>query len=407
MFQQSQPQKFGTLLGSTTAPPGGLFGASTQQPQQSAPTGGLFGASTQQQAVPTGSLFGGTAQQPQQRQTGSLFGGTLAGTAAGGAPAPAGSLFGGTQLGASQQQQQQQQPQQSLFGGLLPQPPPQAQQSQPSGLPPLRASALGVSLDKPAGPREKPTLEQIALLYRKWDANDAACAFEGYTYNRVEKEEVIKYTPTQDEDPVKWEEALANRPNAETAPFLLRGFQAIHIRIQIQDNAVNLLTKKLHEINNHLKFLMQNHDLKFQVRCNEARNRHNAFTQRVVKLAAKVQILRNRGYAMDSTEEELRKKLQELEKKAFDPILGGRQEEIWARMSAARARAQILQSESEKLGQATQTQDGSVLNEADQKQLRQLLEGYDSQLAHLKKEIDGIRKDYEEWEVAQKPAPAK
>ncbi|KAF2811849.1 uncharacterized protein BDZ99DRAFT_487408 [Mytilinidion resinicola] len=404
MFQQSQPQKFGTLLGSTTAPTGGLFGASTQQPQQPAPSGSLFGGSTQQPAA-TGSLFGGSIQQPQ-RQTGNLFGGTLGGTAAGGAAAPAGSLFGGSQLGASQQQQQQQQPQQSLFGGLLPQPQPQAQQSQQSGLPPLRASALGVSLDKPAGPREKPTLEQVALLYKKWNANDAACAFEGYTYNQVGPD-AIKYEPGPDEDPVKWDEALAKRPNVECVPFLLRGFQAIHTRIQLQDNAVNLLTKKLHEINDHLKFLMQNHDLKTQVRCNEARNRHNAFTQRVVKLAAKVQILRNRGYAMDSTEEELKKKLHELEKKAFDPILGGRQEEIWARMSAARARAQILQAESEKLGQATQTQDGSVLNEADQKQLRQLLEGYDSQLTHLKKEIDGIRKDYEEWEIAQKPAPTK
>ena len=94
------------------------------------------------------------------------------------------------------------------------------------------------------------------------------------------------------------------------------------------------------------------------------------FTQRTLALATKVQILHNRGYAMDQAEEELRKKLLELEKKTFDPVLGGRQEEIWARMSGVRERARILQEETEKLGKAVESQqNGELLSDEDQKQL--------------------------------------
>jgi nuclear pore complex protein Nup54 len=213
-------------------------------------------------------------------------------------------------------------------------------------------------------------LEQIALIYKKWNPNDPNCALEGYTYNQV-GENAISYAPNADEDPAKWEEALAKKPYEDAVPVLLRGFKALNLRIEMQNGACRMLAAKLNQLNDALVDLMQDHDLKFQVRCNEARNKHKQYTQRVIKLAAKVQILRNRGYAMDSTEEELKKKLMELEKKAFDPILGGRQEEIWARMSAARARAQILQAESEKLGQAAQ-QEGSVLNEEEQKSLRKV-----------------------------------
>jgi len=99
-------------------------------------------------------------------------------------------------------------------------------------------------------------------------------------------------------------------------------------------------------------------------------------TQRTLALATKVQILRNRGYVMDQAEEELKKKLVELEKQTFDPVLGGRQEEIWARMSGVRERAQILQKETEKLGKAIESQqNGEVLSGEDQKALEKVSQG--------------------------------
>ena len=69
---------------------------------------------------------------------------------------------------------------------------------------------------------------------------------------------------------------------------------------------------------------------------------------------------------MDQAEEELKKKLIELEKKTFDPVLGGRQEEIWARMSGVRERAHILEKETERLGNSLSSQqDTQVFSEAD------------------------------------------
>lgn len=76
---------------------------------------------------------------------------------------------------------------------------------------------------------------------------------------------------------------------------------------------------------------------------------------------------------MDQSEEDLKKKLSELERKTFDPVLGGRQEEIWARMSGVRERALILQRETEKLGRSIEGQQGGeVLSHEDQKALEKV-----------------------------------
>jgi nuclear pore complex protein Nup54 len=120
--------------------------------------------------------------------------------------------------------------------------------------------------------------------------------------------------------------------------------------------------------------LKDTHELNVASRITEARRKHIVFTQRTLALATKVQILRNRGYVMDPQEEELKKKLAELEKKTFDPVLSGRQDEIWARMSGVRERARILQEETEKVGKAIDSQqNGELLSEADQRSIEKVL----------------------------------
>jgi nuclear pore complex protein Nup54 len=168
------------------------------------------------------------------------------------------------------------------------------------------------------------------------------------------------------------------------------------------------------------------HELTVASRITEAKRKHIVFTQRTLALATKVQILRNRGYVMDQQEEDLKKTLIELEKQTFDPVLGGRQEEIWARMSNVRERARILQAETEKLGKTLdQQQNGELLTEEDQKALekvrlpqfphiylyannvQQLLKDYDRQLEHLKKWVDDTKEEYDEWETTKQARPAK
>ncbi|OAL55460.1 nucleoporin Nup44 [Pyrenochaeta sp. DS3sAY3a] len=417
-------KKTGTLFGSTSAPPGGLFAQSQQQQQQQQPS--LFASTAA--APQSSSLFGA----PQQTNTGSsLFGQPQQAQQ----PQNAGaSLFGQPQqqqqqqnAGASlfsqpQQQQQQQQPQQqqpnlsnSLFGSSL-QPAPllnqvQAQsiQQQRDGLPQLRqSSSQAYTQSTVNGHREKSVVEQIRTLNNKWDPANPECVFQHYFYNAVKPEEAPFYGPSPGEDERKWEEALSKKPSPGAIPVLARGFEQVGERIRQQAAAVTALRTRLHEINNSLSLLKDAHELNVASRITEAKRKHVVFTQRTLALATKVQILRNRGYVMDQQEEDLKKKLVELEKKTFDPVLGGRQEEIWARMSGVRERARILQEETEKLGKSLENQqNGELLSEEDQKALEKLLKDYDRQLEHLKKWVDDTKEEYDEWDSTKQSRPAK
>lgn len=210
----------------------------------------------------------------------------------------------------------------------------------------------------------------MKTIAEKWDPNSTDCAFQYYFYNSVKPEEAPFYGPQPHEDHKKWEEALANKPSEGSIPLLVRGFEEMAARIQYQVFAMNTLQSRLHEMNNCLGVIKDQHELTTGPRIVKAKQKHIEHTQRILALATKVQILRNRGYAMDQTEEELKKKLAELEKRAFDPINGGRQEEIWARMSTVRERAQALQNETERVGNAAaKMHDGGALSEEDQAQL--------------------------------------
>lgn len=268
---------------------------------------------------------------------------------------------------------------------------------------------------------QKSIPEQMADLMAKWMPDQRNTAFQHYFYNQVDPQNVPYYVAPADEDPKAWEEALSKKPNEGAIPVLGRGFRSVAGRLETQAKAVEALQARLHEMNNSLTEMLQKHDLEITVRTTEAKRKHIALTKRCLALATKAQILRNRGYAMDPREEELRKKLKELEKKAFDPMLNGRQEEIWARMSAVRARARLLQEEIEKLGKTAGKPEGEQLDEEHVKAIRkvsfpnpslkvcpahsfpQVLNDFDKQLAHLREELSRITKEWIEWQDANKP----
>lgn len=223
------------------------------------------------------------------------------------------------------------------------------------------------------------------------------------------------YVPNPGEDEAKWEDALAKKPSADVVPSLYRGFNKLSERVKGQALAVQGLNARLHEINDSLTAQQQQHELDVSVRAAEAKRRHVALSQRCLRLAAKVQVLRNRGYVMDTAEEDLRRKLSELERSTFDPSLSSRREEIWARMVGIRERTKMLQAETERAGNGLGEQqemglDEEILSRA--KKVRysaplmkllkltylQILNDYDSQISHLKRETDAIRKDLAEWE---------
>lgn len=346
--QQQKPSLFGSL--SSTAQPqqtSSIFGTSTQQQQQPSlfqsstqqPSGGLFGS--QQKPAGTTGLFGGITTQQQQQQP-SLFG------SSGQQQPSAPGLY--SPFGSQQPYNPLPQLGQSGLGGSQLRAIPGLQPRKIYGPPRLIASLLTRG-DKLTG--EKPIPEQIDVLFRKWNPQDPECAFQHYFYNQVPAETAPYYHPAPGEDEKKWEEALQKKPNENAIPVLIRGFWELGERIKTQDQAVKILRQRMHDINKSLDQRMQDHDLKFTAKTQKARRKHVELSRRTLALATKVQVLRNRGYALDSTEEELRKKLQQLEKGAFDPVLNGRQEEIWARLTVVRERAEMLQNEVKKMGEET------------------------------------------------------
>ncbi|KAL2865371.1 putative nucleoporin [Aspergillus lucknowensis] len=387
-----QPQQgaFGTqqkpLFGQTLQPPAPPSQQQQQQQPQQTGTGlfgGTLGAGTQQQK-PQGGLFGGfgTQQQQQPQQQQSVFGGG----------------FGQTQ---QQQQQQQPQQQQSVFGGSIlggGQQQGQQQQSQ------LGQSQLPISNLWSPGPAvtgvHRTVPMQMLIVKDKWDHMNRSSPFRTYLYNNVGEDAAPFYQPGPQDDETKWEDALRKRPGSGYVPVLVHGFWELGKRAQRQKDFLTMMQTRLHEINNCLTDLLSRHDLKISVKAADCRRKHLVLSKRCLALAAKTQVLRNRGYALDDAEEELKKKLAQLERSVFDPSLNGRGEEIWARMLAIREHSKRLQAELERAGSGAAGQSEDVLDENTVKLAKKILDDYHAQIQHLQKELESVKKDFEE---AQKP----
>lgn len=260
---------------------------------------------------------------------------------------------------------------------------------------------------------------QMEIVRAKWDFMDRGSPFRTYLYNEVGEDSAPFYQPGPADDETKWEEALRKRPGPGSVPVVVRGFLELGRRAQRQKEYLTAIQQRLHEINNCLTELLSRQDLKITVRIADSRRRHLVLSKRCLALAAKTQVLRNRGYAMDEAEEELKKKLADLERSVFDPSLTGREEEIWARMLAIREHSKRLQSEIEKAGAKAPEQEGDELDENTMKTAKkvskpfpatpdpsqfqpanavfiQILDDYNGQIQHLQEELGRLKKDFEE-----------
>ena len=142
--------------------------------------------------------------------------------------------------------------------------------------------------------------------------------------------------------------------------------------MNMQLQALHTLGGRLHEINSGLSKLLQKHELSISVRAAECRRKHLTLSRQCLGLAAKTQVLRNRGYILDGPEEELRNKLLVLERSVLDPALNGRSEEIWARMVSVRERGRLLQREFEKAGRSLSRDQGQVVDEEVMRRVRKV-----------------------------------
>jgi len=402
----------------------GLFG--------SANTGGgssLFGnkPTNTNNAAPTGSsLFGNPAPASSAPASTSLFGSTLGNNNQQTQNQNTSSLFGGPG-----QQQNPNQAGASLFGSQQPQPPPPQQQQHPqqSGFAPLasglqfpahlslaqqqdlarsRLQQAGLSSQRVD---EKGIIDQAQTLVRKWDPNSQDTLLQAYLYNAVNAAYAPFYNRNPDEKEEAWEKALSEAPKLEPedgggtlkfVPVLVRGFKALGDRVRFQSQTLDAMQERLHEMNNSLNAVMQTHQQNTTVRLEASRRQHVALANRTLRLAVKLQILRNRGYALDAAEEALRKQLLSLSSQVSDPAFAAREEEIWARMVALRERARWLEEEGKRLGAQVQESNaggsGGGVPEHVLEKTKKILADYDGQLRHLARELAEVGKEFQEFE---------
>ncbi|KAK1480197.1 nucleoporin nup44 [Colletotrichum cuscutae] len=247
---------------------------------------------------------------------------------------------------------------------------------------------------------QKPIPEQMSLIFEKWNPTNPNCAFKHYFYNKVEEASVPFYKPGPHEDPRDWEEALQKKPAPGYIPVLCTGFSGVAARLQTQKKVVGELNVRLHQINASLDAILSRHDLETSVRALAARRRHVVLRERCLALAARVQVLRNRGYALSGDEDDLRLKLAELERNVQDPALAAREEELWSRLIVLRDYADQLMKETNKPAFAS----GEGLSEETEHKTKKVLEDYEKQIQHLKKEVESITKDFADWEKERNPS---
>lgn len=174
------------------------------------------------------------------------------------------------------------------------------------------------------------------------------CGFQTYFYNKVPAHAQELFRPGPNEDPKKWEAALKVKPGPGYVPCLCAGFQGIGLRVASQTRNLALINTMAHDVNTRLNSLIHAHEVNTSVRILEARRKHAVLKRRCLVLATKVQILRNRGYALGGDEEVLKEKLLALERDTMDNRLDARQEEIWARMVTVHERVRLLKAELER-----------------------------------------------------------
>ncbi|KAK9461373.1 nucleoporin complex subunit 54-domain-containing protein [Lipomyces oligophaga] len=193
--------------------------------------------------------------------------------------------------------------------------------------------------------------DQLGRIKNSWDPNSPDCAFQYCFYNSVTSDQAALYGKPPQVDQARWDAAIANRPDANSVPYFAVGFSALKTRVQFQEQQVVAYRIRMHEIHGKLLELVKRHDLFTTVRVAELKAKHAALEHRSMSLAAKIQVLKNRGYALRPEEEALKRKLEALITRLDDPAVMGKINEVWARMTVTRERIRILSEQARQTGE--------------------------------------------------------
>ncbi|KAK7204793.1 nucleoporin complex subunit 54-domain-containing protein, partial [Myxozyma melibiosi] len=232
--------------------------------------------------------------------------------------------------------------------------------------------------------------DQLSRIKNSWDPTSPECAFQYYFYNKVPPEQAALYGKPPTHDQQRWDNAIANRPDSSSVPVLAVGFTDLQKRVSVQEQQVIAYRTRMHEINQKLTELITRHDLYTTVRVAEIKARHAALAHRTMSLAAKIQVLKSRGYALRPDEEILKRKLEELTRNLEDPAVFGKINEVWARMTVVRERIKILNEQARQTGEQWENTVDWEKDDDQLEKLAKILRGQQTGLIYL---ADILRSD--------------
>lgn len=181
--------------------------------------------------------------------------------------------------------------------------------------------------------------DQLLRVKDAWDPQSPACEFIYYFYNRVPTDQVHLYQMPPGANQLKWDKAVAERPDSSSVPVLAVGFDDLRKRQELQTQQCNAYRVRMHEISEKLKQLDSAHELKTTVKLAEMRARHASLAARTLRLAVRLQVEASKGRGLSPEEELYVRRLKELLDKADDPSVFGSISECWARVQSVGARA--------------------------------------------------------------------
>ncbi|KAJ3055173.1 hypothetical protein HK097_011327 [Rhizophlyctis rosea] len=382
---------FGTTPAASQAPASG-FGGFGAPAQTGATTGfGGFGtpASTQQP-----SAFGGFGQTPAAAPSG-LFGSTATTqSSVFGAPKPTTTAFGG--FGGQTQQQTQGtgafgfgSTTQADGGGFLGQQQPAFGQQQPG--------AFGQSTAI-AQPQQPTVVDMLKHAHSAWDPNSPNYHFKHYFYNVVHPDEVQFYKPPPGQDDDLYRQAMRDNPDPRCmVPVLAKGFEDVKKRMAYQERQCQDHTDRLQELSREVTRIRNKHYVETLRSIDRAKFKHREIVEKTLKLYRQIQLLRQRGYSIRADEENLKSRLEGMQRELQKPsMFRGRLNEVQAVVNQMR--------DAQKVAGGSGVQEGwAVADERSLELIYEALGGHQAGLAHLtdivrsdQADVDAMRRKYEE-----------
>jgi len=222
--------------------------------------------------------------------------------------------------------------------------------------------------------------QSLALIKSEWDPNSPNCKFRHYFYNIVHPSEVQRFTKPPNEDDKAWEMAMKNNPDPTCmVPVRAVGFEALRTRIETQDKQSQAHKIKLEQLNQKMKEVRRKHAIETVVKLQEYKRRHVDLTQRVIQFLKYAQILRNKGFSIESDEEALRSKLETVQSHLQQSEqFHGKLNQLWAQLQLVRESSRIYGGQDGDKGWAS-------VSEKDMETISKVLEDQQNGLAHVMK----------------------